>query len=265
MEPTPPSPNPDENKLRREQLWDRVVAAQMAVLPPGAPAWLWRAEHDGARQTALEALLPDPLERARACLRLLGAAHDEWHVGLPLDRMIEPYLHDAFPGAVVAQALDDVLAEPLGLAGGARWLIHADGAAHVPPHAAVRQLPFVARWAMEHPVPRNRTETLEVLAHVESPFVLPFLHAVFAGAFTPREAPPDVRALHDLFGDPGTFFVVDTQLVRGTSDRAYAALLLARRGEHGILPRVRELMETAGAADFHALALALEALAGAAR
>ena len=97
------------------------------------------------------------------------------------------------------------------------------------------------------------------LARVQSPFVVPMLHAVLAGAFEPREAEPDVRELFHLFGDAETFFV-DDALVRGTSDRAYAALLLARRGERGIRPRVREMMDTANVADFHALALAMEAL-----
>ena len=118
----------------------------------------------------------------------------------------------------------------------------------------------MARWSLEHPVPRNRTETLELLAQVRSPFVVPLLHEVLAGGFSPREAPPDVRELFHLFGDPETFFVDDDHLVRGTSDRAYAALLLARRGERGIRPRVREMMDDANTADFHALALALEAL-----
>jgi hypothetical protein len=86
------------------------------------------------------------------------------------------------------------------------------------------------------------------------------LHEVLAGGFSPREAEPGVRELFHLFGDPETFFVDEDALVRGTGDRAYAALLLARRGERGIRPRVRELMEDAGTADFHALALALEAL-----
>jgi hypothetical protein len=254
------APGPDDLARRRERLWDRVVAQQAAVLPHGAPEWLWDPEHGAARQTALEGLLADPLERAAACLRVLGAAHPEWYVGLPLDRLVEPYLHQCFPGALVAAAIDRVLDEPLGIAGAARWLVHARGAEHVPPLDAVRQLPLVARWALEHPVPRNRTETLELLAQVRSPFVVPLLHEVLAGGFTPREAPPEVRELFHLFGDPETFYVEDANLVRGTSDRAYAALLLARRGERGIRPRVREMMEVAGTADFHALALALEAL-----
>ena len=62
-----------------------------------------------------------------------------------------------------------------------------------------------------------------------------------------------------MFSDPGTFYV-DGTVVRDTSDRAYAALLLGRRGETGIRERVRMLMDTANEADFHALALAIEAL-----
>jgi len=252
-------PGPEELARRRARLWDRVVEAQAALLPAGAPSWLWDPEHAAARQTALEGLVPDPLERAATCLRLLGAAHPEWHVGLPLDRLVEPYLHDGFPGGLVARAIDDALGEPLGLAGAARWLIHTRGVEHVPPHDAARQAEIVARWSLEHPVPRNRTETLELLADVRSPFVVPLLHEVLAGGFTPREAPPDVRELFHLFGDPETFHL-DDDLVRGTGDRAYAALLLARRGERGIRPRVREMMDVANTADFHALALALEVL-----
>jgi hypothetical protein len=249
-----------ERARRRAVLWDRVVAAQAALLPAGAPQWLWKAEHGAARQTALEGLLPEPMERARTCLRVLGAAHPEWYVGLPLDRLIEPYLHTGFPGVLVSDAIGEVLAEPLGLAGAARWLIHAGGAAFVPPHAAARQLPVVARWSLEHPVPRNRTETLELLARVTSPFVVPLLHEVLAGGFTPRAADPDAAELFHLFGDPETFFADEDRLVRGTGDRAYAALLLARRGERGIRPRVREMMDEANTPDFHALALALETL-----
>jgi hypothetical protein len=260
VDPSTPEPiPPDELARRRGLLWERVVAAQAAVLPARAPAWLWTPEHGAARQTALEGLVPDPFERALACLRVLGAAHPEWHVSLPLDRLVEPYLHAGFPGALVAAAIDHALAEPPGLAGAARWLVHAGGAAHVPPAAAARQLPVVARWALQHQVARNRTETLEVLARVQSPFVVPLLHEVLAGGFTPRTVPAADRELYCLFGDAETFFV-DEDLVRGTSDRAYAALLLARRGERGIRPRVREMMDDAGVADFHALALALEAL-----
>jgi hypothetical protein len=250
----------DDRTRRRAELWDRVLAAQAAVLPAAAPDWLWTPEHAGARQTALEGLLPEPMERACACLRVLGAAHPEWYVGLPLDRMVEPYLHTGFPADLVGDALERMLADPLGFEGAARWLIHAGGAAHVPPLAAFRLLPVVARWALEHPVPRNRTETLELLARVNSPFVVPMLHELLAGGFEPRAADPGVARLFHLFGDPETFFVDDDHLVRGTSDRAYAALLLARRGERGIRPRVREMMDEAGTADFHALALALEAL-----
>ena len=250
----------DDLGSRRDRLWDRVLAAQAAVLPSGAPSWLWDPEHGAARQTALEGLLPIALERAMVCLRVLGAAHPEWYVGLPLDRLVEPYLHNAFAPALVAVAIDRVIEDPLGLAGAARWLVHAGGAERVPPLHAARQLPIAARWALEHPVPRNRTETLELLARIRSPFVVPMLHEVLAGGLVPREADPEVREVLHLFGDAETFFLDDDMLVRGTSDRAYAALLLARRGERGIRPRVREMMDEAGTADFHALALALEAL-----
>ena len=43
------TPEPDDKVQRRERLWDRVVAAQAAVLPATAPAWLWDAAHAGAQ------------------------------------------------------------------------------------------------------------------------------------------------------------------------------------------------------------------------
>ncbi len=244
----------------RARLWDQVVAGQRAVLPPGAPDFLWEPGRDEERIAALVDLVPGTLERISTCLRVLGAAAPEWHVNLPLDRLLEPWLQDAYSGEVVAAALDRVMAEPGGLAGAARWLLHARGAAHVPQHDAVRLVPVVARWGLSHPVPRNRTETLEVLADVQSAFVLPLLHEVLAGVVEPRPLEPPWQGLVALFGTGQMFFAYDTNLLRGTSDRAYAALLLARRGETGIRPRVRDLMEDANPADFHAFALALEAL-----
>ncbi len=236
------------------------MAGQRSVLPPGAPDRLWEPGNDAERIAALEQLVPGALERIRTCLRVLGAASPEWHVNLPLDRLIEPWLIDAYSGEVVAAAVDDVIGDPLGLAGSARWLLHARGAAHVPSHDAVRLVPGVARWSLADPVPRNRTETLEVLADIQSAFVLPLLHEVLAAGFEPRPLAPEWRDLVALFGPAETFFAFDTNLRRGTGDRAFAALLLARRGETGIRPRVREMMDTAEPADFHALALALETL-----
>jgi hypothetical protein len=249
-----------EQARRRDRLWDLVVAGQRALLPAGAPDDLWEPGRDEERLATLEQLVPATLTRLRTCLRLLGAAAPEWHVSLPLDRLIEPWLTDAYSGEVVAAAIDGELDDPLVLAGAARWLLHARGAAHVPSHDAVRLVPPVARWALAHPVPRNRTETLEVLADIQSAFVVPLLHEVLAAGFEPRELEPQWRDLVALFGTAETFFAFDTHLLRGTGDRAYAALLLARRGESGIRPRVREMMDSAGPADFHALALALEAL-----
>jgi len=248
-----------EQARRRERLWDTVVAAQAALLPSEAPALLWEPGLREERIAVLESLVPAALERAETCLRVLGVSHPEWYVGLPLDRLLESYLHEGYSGELVAMAIERVLDEPVGLAGAARWLVHSRGAERVPSHDAVRLVPIVSRWALSHPVARNRTETLEMLSLTRSGFVVPLLHEVLAGAFVPREIPEAQRELLHVFGDPETFYVED-DLPRGTSDRAYAALLLAHRGERGIRPRVLEMMQTAGPADFHALALAIEAL-----
>ena len=81
----------------------------------------------------------------------------------------------------------------------------------------------------------------------------------------------ELRAAFEGIGDrkkPGIDLItkesyaadLEDNLVRGTSDRAYAALLLARRGEASIRERILALMDAANEADFHALALATEAL-----
>ncbi len=229
-------------------------------MPAGAPDLLWEPERRDDRIAVLESLVSAPLERACVCLRVLGASAPEWHVGLPLDRLVEPYLHDHIGGELAGAAVEQVCGDTIGMAGAARWLLHAGGAEHLLRQDAVRFVADTAKWALEHPVPRNRTETLEVLARIQSPFVVPLLHAVLAGLFTPRAFADGEAELTDLFGEPGTFFVDDDHLLRGTSDRAYSALLLARRGERGIRPRILDLMDTAGREDFHALALAMEAL-----
>ncbi len=247
------------NVRRRERLWDTVVTRQSAQLPEGAPESLWEPGHEAERQAALVALLPDPELRASACFKVLGASHPEWFVGLPLDRFIESCLHDGFSADVIAAALHRVWLDPVGLAGAVRWLVHSGGAEHLPPFEGARIMPAALRVALMDPVPRNRTEALEMLDRITAAFVTPLLHDVFEDRIEVGTLPPDVADLLNVFSDPGTFYL-DDRVVRDTSDRAYAALLLGRRGESRIRDRVRELMDTANEADFHALALALEAL-----
>ena len=244
---------------KRERLWDTVVTRQAAQLPDGAPESLWEPGNDAERQAALVTLVPDPELRASVCLKVLGASHVEWFVGLPLDRLIESYLHDGFSADTIAAALHRVWLDPVGLAGAVRWLVHAGGAEHLPPLEGARIMPGALRYALMHPVPRNRTEALEMLDRITAGFVTPLLQEVFEGRIEVDTLPAADEELLHVFSDPGTFYVDDT-VVRDTSDQAYAALLLARRGETGIRERVRQLMDTANEADFHALALAMEAL-----
>lgn len=244
---------------RREDLWDRIVADQRALLPDGAPDALWTPGDEPARIAALEALLPHRFERAVACLRVLGAAHPEWFVGLPLDRLVEPYLHDRCDRLTLQSAVAAVVSEPVGLAGAARWLVHARGAGALDSTAAARLLPTVLRWALGHPVARNRTETLELLAGADGTLVEPLLVEVFERRIVPREPSAADAELLYVFSEPDTFYLEDG-IPRGTSDAAYAALLLARRGLRSHEAEIRARLDDAGPADFHTLVLALEAM-----
>ncbi len=243
---------------RRERLWDSVVQAQAALLPADASWILWEPAREVERVAELMRIAPGPLERASVCFRVLGASHAEWFVTLPLERLVEPYLHDELHPEVVAAAMERVWGEPCGPAGVSRWLVHAGGAARVGV-LAEQLLPLALRWTLAHPVARNRTEAMEWLAGSRSAFATQLLHEVFADGVELREVPEETRGLLGEFSDPETFYLEDN-LVRGTSDRAYAALLLARRGEVSIRERILALMDAANEADFHALALAMEAL-----
>lgn len=243
---------------RRERLWDSVVQSQAALLPADASWILWEPGREEERVAELMRIAPGPLERASVCFRVLGASHAEWFVTLPLERLVEPYLHDGLNAEVVAAAMERVWNEAVGPAGVARWLVHAGGAARVG-MLAEQLLPEALRWTLAHPVARNRTEAMEWLAASRAPFATQLLHEVFADAIALRDVPAETRDLLGEFSDPETFYL-DDNLVRGTSDRAYAALLLARRGEATIRERVLHLMDTANEADFHALALAMETL-----
>ena len=246
---------------RRDSLWDSIVDDQRALLPAGAPEMLWSPGDDEARIAAIEALLPHRLERAVACLRVLGAAHPEWFVGLPLDRLLEPYLHDRFDRVTVQSALAAVVSEPVGLAGAARWLVHARGASTLDSTSAARLLPPVLRWALAHPVARNRAETLELLAGADGTIVEPLLVEVFERRIVPRVPGRADAELLYVFSEPEAFYL-DESIPRGTSDSAYAALLLARRGVRTHAGAIRARLDDAGPADFHTLVLALEAIEG---
>ncbi|MEO5988541.1 MAG: hypothetical protein ABIU54_11380 [Candidatus Eisenbacteria bacterium] len=243
---------------RRERLWDSVVEAQAALLPPDASWILWEPGREEERVAELVRIAPGPLERASVCFRVLGASHPEWFVTLPLERLVEPYLHDSINAEVVAAAMERVWKEAPGPAGVSRWLVHAGGAARVGV-LAEQLLPEALRWTLGHPVARNRTEAMEWLAASRAPKSTQLLHEVFADMIGVRELSGETRDLLGEFSDPETFYLEDN-IVRGTSDRAYAALLLARRGETVIRERVLTLMDTADEADFHALALTMETL-----
>lgn len=70
-------------------------------------------------------IAPGPLERASACFRVLGASHAEWFVTLPLERLVEPYLHDALNAEVVGELLDDLDIEAVTAAGDEVGVGHA--------------------------------------------------------------------------------------------------------------------------------------------
>jgi hypothetical protein len=156
-------------------------------------------------------------------------------------------------------ALAAVATEPVGIAGAARWLVHARGAGSHDATAAARLLPPVLRWALTHPVARNRTETLEMLASASGTLVVPLLREVFECRLVPRPVPSADAPLLYVFSEPETFYL-EAGIPRGASDAAYAALLLARQGERGHRDAIRARLDDAGPADFHVYVLALEAM-----
>jgi hypothetical protein len=208
-----------------------------------------------ACRICFEENVPDPRARPVLYFRLYGVDEASWRHCSGLDDVLERGLLPSLGKADLAEAIRGLLEDPQGLDGAARWLLGKKRWSAVEEKDLLALLPDLARRALGHPHADNRALAIAALGEIRGEEAAHLLRDVLSARIEVRGP-----AMDDLGLPAGGFPVPVVSSPWGCSDRAHAALLLARLGDKESLLAIRDLAKTAAKADARALAEALDLL-----
>jgi len=233
---------------RWRMLYSRMPPALVAVFEKGT-------DPDGFL-AALREILPDPVDRAVLALRLHGTGEGTWIKNFGLDYALEEKVFPDLGPGTLREAVGAVPIDPALADGAARWVFEGELLKDLLPAMAARVLPVIGERALAHPRVYNRRQTLSVLGGYGSEEALVLLRRFFRGEIPHRALDPDlVEEYFDGYLPPQL-----GDIYMDFSDRAYAALLLARLDDRECLEEIRSMRATAPPEDELALDEALDLL-----
>jgi hypothetical protein len=239
--------------LRRR--WKRY----WSIIPKPMQKSVYAAKSAEERVAAFEQGVPDPVARAELYLRLFGCDELSWNIYVGLDELLPETLLPGVAKADMAAAFRNVLADPAGANGAARWIFSERKWGETEPAVLQEVLPALAERAMAHPRRVSRRRTIASLGAIKGQSAIRVLRRVLAGEIK-------VRVLNDEDKDePGgmvSFGPGDGDVPEKCSDRAHAALVLAELGDRESLPAIRRLAGEAEGDDKKIADKALRMLAG---
>jgi hypothetical protein len=213
-----------------------------------------KAAGRGAAQ-AFEDGVPEA-DRLATALRLFGVDDFSWNLSTGLDEFAKGRLARAskaeIEAALVGAAKDAALAKGL-----ARWLLGERKHGSIDAGALAKGLPDLAKAGLTHPRLISRRRTLSALGAIEGDAATRVLRSALAGEFKARALSKEDEV------EPGgmvSFTGGDREVEDEVSDRAYAALLLAKRGDKESAAGIRRMLETASDHDKAVLQKALAQL-----
>ena len=260
-------PLEERNKEKKRQ---QAAAARMAVyrkiLPDGVQDLLSEAR---SAESAVKAFVDgekDKSKRVTLALKLIGSHNGSWNQRNILDPIAIALLNNQVPsrmasgdgvpvdmdekekisvtdivGAISANQKDSMV-----VLGAARWFFGERKCGTIPDKEAAKLLPLIVAAGMTHPRQINRRRTMRALAGIKNKAALTELKKVMAGTFKVQPMKPHEQA------EPGgmvEFTPGDSDVGETCTDQAYAALILAQKGDHGSLAAIRNLLKSAKEAD----------------
>lgn len=215
---------------------------------------LARTDKPEQAQAVLSARWPDAAERTLGLLRLYGCGNRDWSGVFGLDSLVEE--GEALPAAAVAAAAQRALAMPDSCNGLARWCFSLDRLSTLPAEVRTAVGPALAARALADAHADNRRTTLVQLDACTDGWATDALRIALAGIVPRQLAQVEQQA-------PGGQVVYRPRSwspPEKASDRAVAALALARRSDAASLTAIRELVQHCSEDDRSALDEALRLL-----
>lgn len=244
-----------EHQKRRDAAAKRRMATYVALIPKDIVSKLQTAQSADEAGKAFVDGVADDVARAELCLKLFGCDQGSWNQDNGLDNLLKesllPLIKPEHLVGVLTKATDTQT-----LNGAGRWLFSEGKWKSLDEKALKSVLPMVAKNALEHPRPHNRQETLKALGEIKSAEAKALLRSALAAEFKSR-ALPESEAVEP--GGMVTFRPGDPDL-RKASERVVAGMMLAKLGDHEILPILRMLMNSASDDDKKVLGKAISLL-----
>jgi hypothetical protein len=200
---------------------------------------------------------PDPVARATLCFRVLGCRLDaSWQYWVGFEMSMRECL-DSVDREPLGKAARQVLGDVASKSGVARFIFGESKWESFDRVTLDDLLPTLSAWALSHPEKTNRWRTMGCLQDIGGPQAIAALRSVLDGKvkIRPANGDPTGKAADVVSVSPN-----DPAPGVDSSERARAALLLARLGVKDIRDTVRELQANAQGEDADTLAEALRLL-----
>jgi HEAT repeat protein len=219
----------------RQVRWQR----SRSILGEEAYARLEGARGREAFAAALTSVAETEQERVYLWLSLFGCHEGGWDRSSGFDSALTDLLRGASAEALRA-AVKRAVADPWARAGAARWILGEQHWSVLDGTTLAETVSVLARSGLAHPRPYSRRRTLIALGKMGGEQATASLRAVVAGGVSPRPLGPDEVAESSggisRRGEPTEIRGVD-------SERAIAALFLARLADKQSLPALRKLLD----------------------
>jgi hypothetical protein len=245
-----------ENGKRAGRAARRRMTEYARLLPGEVLDRASRAQSPDEGFAAFQLLPVNRIERARPLVRLFGCDQGSWNLYSGLDGLLNEVLLPKVTNDELVKALDDKPDAAM-LNGAGRWLF-GEGKWKTLDRATLdSRIPIVGRFALAHPREVNRRMTLRALGACPDGLSTPLLRKVLVG-----EIPVRPLAEQDRDEPGGMVSVEPSDDVSSGSDRAVAALLLAKAHDRESFAAIRRLAQAAKGQDKAVLNQTLKLLDG---
>ena len=244
-------PGPFEERLKMQHRGDRVARIEKIrsegyreVMSEPLAAAVFAARSDEEVIAVFERI--EPIECAVVAFRLYGSHDADWDMQSGFDRLVAEKLLGVASPEVLVRAMKASIGNSQGVNGVARWLFGDFRIDVVAPEAVGELLPAIGPSALGHPSALNRRRTVSVLKAIGGPSAISLLRAKLAGVIEPRERNPEEDT---TLGGWVIFRAEDIEVDDDCSDRAFAALALARLRDKASIRAIKSLAIAASDAD----------------